>query len=1156
MLASSLQPQPHYSAFRAPRDSSNSPSCRSAYNNNTTSPLLTPSPLRQRQSSFATSEDAMFLHSPFRSPNPRHDFDDEDGGAFFASPTIQPMRTPLRPTLNTRQLNQESPFSSTRAVLGTKRKPGPAGSPISLLTPLTTTKGESSFDRLAPLPAPLFSGRTPRSTAETDSFLQRQTRTMTRLNIGELGVENMGDVTESEDELGADVRVDLFAAARSSARKAEQDGEEVAEAISPDGRVTKRRARSRPVSAELMECAKSPSLFAPSNASPRVTPLVFPKLDFNQDSPSMTRFRTRQDSLSSHWSPSSSSDMGSPSPRQRSRALHTLTSNAVVRRIPMDRMASTSSATLFFGPAIPVDPKDRTKNRRSLVDTEGNGSKTGFLNNPSGVTQPPTFSNPERHGLPNRHSYAGFGSHPTWLNSPSTSPHKPVRSSTEGAVPQTREDADEDMFFSGASDNSFSFSFDSPDKHGRRPSLPLKFKDSSEDSGVVLSDEERGPSLLEGRRRSARLTLPSASTSVSTIQTQSSGDENMFASGFVTPLEPHAHSGWPTVVGIASDDDDEVDDRSTASRDSQVVDAFIMRALATGAKDTGPKKAPGTPTKKNKTFVGAKRPWQSAVAQKIGLKGFGDDSEDKGKSVKKKAPRKSMPAVFGLSAHAKEKSHVSDDEDDEDELSPSSRKAGTNLYAGLGLGRPSGAKPRHSNQSSVGSVAGRARWLMRRSSSGAFSFSSGSETGSNVGTPIGLKGHNWRLPPPPVPAFSPARAQPAALRSGSNTSTSSGTVTTGLTSPVQRKSRVEQGQPNAAPRTHSRSRSMHPPPRLSTAEERPGKFERDFEVINDLGSGEFGKASKVRYRNSADARVFAIKKSRRFEGMKHRLRLREEVDVLRHLSQAAREEGLGDHHPNVLGYVDSWEEDETLFIQTELCDMGNFAHFLWEYGRVFPRLDEGRVWKILADLSNGLRFIHEHGVLHLDLKPANIFLTGEGRFKIGDFGMATLWPRQGTAQVGFEREGDKVYLAPEVLQGRYGKAADVFSLGVIMLEAACNIVVPDQGEPWQRLRQEDFSQVDLDESPELLGVIKGMMRTDPALRVTARTVWAHPVVARARAAMARTREEARRKGASLFAASPLAGDPEGFLEAILGAGGRRTAEADDGGAAMDVDADA
>ncbi len=77
-------------------------------------------------------------------------------------------------------------------------------------------------------------------------------------------------------------------------------------------------------------------------------------------------------------------------------------------------------------------------------------------------------------------------------------------------------------------------------------------------------------------------------------------------------------------------------------------------------------------------------------------------------------------------------------------------------------------------------------------------------------------------------------------------------------------------------------------------------------------------------------------------------RLREEADILRHLGQL----NGGRRHPNVLAFVDSWEEDEVLYIQTELCELGSLGHFLWEYGRAFPRLDEARVWKIIADLSN------------------------------------------------------------------------------------------------------------------------------------------------------------------------------------------------------------
>jgi len=283
-----------------------------------------------------------------------------------------------------------------------------------------------------------------------------------------------------------------------------------------------------------------------------------------------------------------------------------------------------------------------------------------------------------------------------------------------------------------------------------------------------------------------------------------------------------------------------------------------------------------------------------------------------------------------------------------------------------------------------------------------------------------------------------------------------------------------------------------------------------------------------------------------------RLRLREEVQVLQHLSQVAASASSyeGNRHPNVLAYIDSWEEDEALYIRTELCESGNLAQFLWEFGRVYPRLAEDRVWKIIVDLSNGLHFIHDAGVIHLDLKPSNVFVTSEGRFKIGDFGMATLWPRPnqletGSNNGGFEREGDKLYLAPEVLQGRYSKAADVFSFGMTILETATNIVVPDQGEAWHRLRREDFSQVDLDQSPELLDMIRQMMRTEPSLRMSIHSVCAHPVVARARAIMERMYIAAKRDGTSVFAASPLGSVHKGFLEEILG---RRTVE----NGAMDV----
>ena len=91
----------------------------------------------------------------------------------------------------------------------------------------------------------------------------------------------------------------------------------------------------------------------------------------------------------------------------------------------------------------------------------------------------------------------------------------------------------------------------------------------------------------------------------------------------------------------------------------------------------------------------------------------------------------------------------------------------------------------------------------------------------------------------------------------------------------------------------------------------------------------------------------------------------------------------------------------------------------------------------------------------MDLKPANVFIDWEGVLKIGDFGMASSWP----APPHLDGEGDREYIAPEALSGRFDKPADIFSLGMIMLEIAGNIVLPDNGMSWQRLRSGDMSDL-------------------------------------------------------------------------------------------------
>ena len=238
-----------------------------------------------------------------------------------------------------------------------------------------------------------------------------------------------------------------------------------------------------------------------------------------------------------------------------------------------------------------------------------------------------------------------------------------------------------------------------------------------------------------------------------------------------------------------------------------------------------------------------------------------------------------------------------------------------------------------------------------------------------------------------------------------------------------------------------------------------------FERVELAGTGEFSQVYRVSQkpetspfhgmytisstrsssRSSLPEKVWAVKKSRHaYTGPKDRQRKIQEVNVLKTL-------GRQDH---ILTFLDSWEEKGHLYIQTEFCEEGTLDVFLAQVG-LKARLDDFRIWKILLELSLGVRHIHDAGFIHLDLKPANVLISFEGVLKIGDFGMATRWP----ARAGIEGEGDREYIGPEILMGRYDKPADIFALGLIMLETAANVELPDNGTSWQKLRNGDMSDV-------------------------------------------------------------------------------------------------
>lgn len=121
-----------------------------------------------------------------------------------------------------------------------------------------------------------------------------------------------------------------------------------------------------------------------------------------------------------------------------------------------------------------------------------------------------------------------------------------------------------------------------------------------------------------------------------------------------------------------------------------------------------------------------------------------------------------------------------------------------------------------------------------------------------------------------------------------------------------------------------------------------GRFEREFFIISQLGKGEFSEAFIACKRQDAyNGQMYAIKRGKPFEGGRDRLRQLNEPLTLSKLTP----------HPNIIKMNDYWEENNRLYIQTELCEKGSLNVFLDDYGTKFEKLEETRVWKILGDIA-------------------------------------------------------------------------------------------------------------------------------------------------------------------------------------------------------------
>uniref|UniRef100_A0A3Q1K8C7 Mitogen-activated protein kinase kinase kinase 4 n=1 Tax=Anabas testudineus TaxID=64144 RepID=A0A3Q1K8C7_ANATE len=206
----------------------------------------------------------------------------------------------------------------------------------------------------------------------------------------------------------------------------------------------------------------------------------------------------------------------------------------------------------------------------------------------------------------------------------------------------------------------------------------------------------------------------------------------------------------------------------------------------------------------------------------------------------------------------------------------------------------------------------------------------------------------------------------------------------------------------------------------------------------------------------------------------------------------------GIKHPNLVRYFGVELHREEMYIFMEYCDEGT----LEEVSRL--GLQEHVIRLYSKQITTAINVLHEHGIVHRDIKGANIFLTSSGLIKLGDFGCSVKLRNNTHTMPGEVNStlGTAAYMAPEVItraKGEgHGRAADIWSLGCVLIEMVTG------KRPWHEYEHnfQIMYKVGMGHKPPIpeklstegKDFLGHCLESEPKCRWTASTLLDHPFV--------------------------------------------------------------
>ena len=158
----------------------------------------------------------------------------------------------------------------------------------------------------------------------------------------------------------------------------------------------------------------------------------------------------------------------------------------------------------------------------------------------------------------------------------------------------------------------------------------------------------------------------------------------------------------------------------------------------------------------------------------------------------------------------------------------------------------------------------------------------------------------------------------------------------------------------------------------------------------------------------------------------------QEASLLRLRAEAHNSANLA--HPNIAALFEYYEHDGIGFLVMEYVPSKSLADLFHEQN---GPMEPSRLLPFLIQTARGLFVAHSHGVIHRDVKPANIMVSDSGEVKITDFGVSYSANQEQITLYGMV-VGTAQYISPEQAQGQHATPqSDIYSLGIVAYEGLC-----------------------------------------------------------------------------------------------------------------------